>query len=231
MAYFTEERLAKIPSDPLEGLRYICLILEEFSETESDASRGHEDRDIAVEFHSIITAFIEAHELPYTFDALPDDPNSVVLLTCQQGAFLRKELERGVTERLGRTLRARFTAHFSAVEGFTLTEGDIQEINDLVAQLRTAITASENLQPPHKQRVLRKLESLQSEIHKKVSDFDRLTGAVFEVLVVAKKVGEAGEPWVRMAKGLLEIVWRSQAQSFGLPSSAQMYLLSNDKKV
>jgi hypothetical protein len=124
-------------------------------------------------------------------------------------------------------LRARFSAHFSQTEGFQLTDGDIAEIDDLIGRLRNAIGASEDLEPKHKQRVLKKLESLQGEIHKKMSDFDRIAGAVCEVLVVAKKVGEAGEPWVRMAKELLEVIWRSQAHFFELRSSAKMDLLKD----
>ena len=140
-----------------------------------------------------------------------------------------EQLQLQLASRVGQISRARFAARFSTADTYVLTDGDIEEINKRVAELRQSISASEALEPKHKQRVLGRLEALQREIHKRVSDFDRVVGTVCDVLVVAKKVGEAAEPWVRMAKNILEIVWRSQAQSFQLPSSAKMDLLKEEK--
>lgn len=143
---------------------------------------------------------------------------------------LHDGIELKLTSRVGEISRARFASRFGGADVYLLTDGDIVEINALISQLRDAISVSSDLEPKHKQRVLRRLEALQREIHKRVSDFERVVGTICNVLVVAKKVGEAAEPWVKIAKSVLEIVWRSQAQSFQLPSSSKMDLLKTDEK-
>lgn len=111
---------------------------------------------------------------------------------------------------------------------YEFAEGDIQTVQSLLNDLRDLITASEGLEDEHKQRILTRLEKLQSELHKKVSDLDRFWGLVGDAGVMAKKLGNDAKPIVDRIKELSNIVWKTQSKAEELPDDSQNPLLEND---
>ena len=107
---------------------------------------------------------------------------------------------------------------------FEFSEGDLKRIQKLVNELRDLISATEELEQKHKQRVLRKLEKLQSELHKKIRDLDLFYGTIIELSVTARIVGENFKPVVDRIRELVGIVWPVQARAFELPSDAPFEL-------
>lgn len=124
--------------------------------------------------------------------------------------------------RLAQTIGTGFFYEFS--------DGDLEKIQELVNDLRHHITKSEDFDPKHKQRLLRRLESIQKEIHKKVSDLDRFWGLVGDAGVVLGKFGENAKPIVDRIKEIAEIVWRTQARAEELPSGSSFPLLATSSR-
>lgn len=87
------------------------------------------------------------------------------------------------------------------------------------------ISGSNKLEDDHQRRLLAKLEKLQSELHKKVSDLDRFWGLLGEAGVVSGKLGRDAKPIVDRIREIAEIVWRTQARSEQLPSASEFPLL------
>lgn len=113
---------------------------------------------------------------------------------------------------------------------YEFSDGDLEKIQELVNDLRHHITKSEDFDPKHKQRLLRRLEAIQKEIHKKVSDLDRFWGLVGEIGVVTGKFGSDSKPIVDRIKEIAQIVWRTQARAEELPSGASFPLLGSSAK-
>ena len=61
---------------------------------------------------------------------------------------------------------------------YEFSSGDIDKIQNLINLLREEITKAKFIEDNHKQRLLKRLEKTQSEIHKKVSDLDRFWGLI-----------------------------------------------------
>lgn len=95
--------------------------------------------------------------------------------------------------------------------------------------MRDNLDALTALEPEHKARLLKRLERLQSELHKRVSDLDRFWGMVGDAGVIFGKLGNDAKPIVDRVKEISEIVWRTQARTEELPSDSPSPLLEHDK--
>lgn len=107
---------------------------------------------------------------------------------------------------------------------YEFSEGDLTRIQTLVNELRDLIVASEELEERHKRRVLGRLEKLQSELHKKVSDLSWFWGEIIEASLAAKIIGENAKPIVDRIREIVGIVWPVEARAFDLPSDTPFKL-------
>lgn len=99
-----------------------------------------------------------------------------------------------------------------------------------INELRDLISGSEVIEENHKQRLLKRLERLQSELHKKMSDLDRFWGFVGDAGVVMGKFGEDAKPFTDRIKDIMNIVWRTQARAEELESgSPNPFLKQNNE--
>jgi hypothetical protein len=74
---------------------------------------------------------------------------------------------------------------------------------------------------------LKRLESLQAEMHKRVSDLDRFWGLIGDAGVVLGKFGKDAKPFVDRIRDIADIVWRTQSRAEELPSGTSSPLLEN----
>ncbi len=102
---------------------------------------------------------------------------------------------------------------------YEFSEGDLRRIQVLVNELRDLISGSEELQASHKRRILSRLEKLQSELHKTVSDVDRIYGSLIELSITAGIIGENLKPITERIREIIGIVWPVQTRAFDLPSN------------
>ena len=104
---------------------------------------------------------------------------------------------------------------------YEFSQGDLERIQVLVNELRSQISESLALESGHKRRLTKRLERLQSELHKRVSDLDRFWGLVGDAGVVLGKLGKDARPIVERTRELAEIVWKTQVRSEELPSDLE----------
>ena len=124
-------------------------------------------------------------------------------------------------------LRNRFRVSLGAGFVYEFSQGDLELIQGLINQLRELIGATENFEKEHRQRLLRRLERLQTEIHKKVSDLDRFWGLIGDAGVVVGKLGNDAKPIVDRIREIADIVWRTQSRAEELPSGTKLPQLEN----
>ncbi len=103
---------------------------------------------------------------------------------------------------------------------YEFTEGDLKKIQALINELRDEIGNSDLFKDneSHRDRILRRLEQLQQELHKKMSNLDRFWGFMGEAGVMIGKFGKDAKPFVDRIRELAEITWRTQAQAEQLES-------------
>jgi len=108
---------------------------------------------------------------------------------------------------------------------YEFTEGDLNRAQELINELRGEISSSNLFEDEHRQRLLRRLEKLQSELHKKMRDVDRIWGLIGDAGIVIGKFGEDAKPFVDRIKELSQIAWRTQSHKEELPSDSKNPML------
>jgi hypothetical protein len=126
--------------------------------------------------------------------------------------------------------REKYAKIFGTTFVYQFSDGDLKRIQQLINELRDEITKSELFDAKHKQRILKKLEGLQSELHKKMSSLDRLWGLIGEAGVALGKFGQDAKPLVDRIREISQITWRTQARAEELPSGTTLPLLSEGKQ-
>jgi hypothetical protein len=115
---------------------------------------------------------------------------------------------------------AQFAKRLGTSFAYEFSEGDLNKVQTNINELRDLISDSEIIEDNHKQRLLKRLERLQSELHKKMSDLDRFWGFVGDAGVVMGKLGKDAKPFTDRIKDVMSIVWRTQARAEELESGA-----------
>jgi hypothetical protein len=104
----------------------------------------------------------------------------------------------------------------------------LRRIQGLINEIRERIANNQELEADHKRRLLKKLENLQCELHKRVSDLDRFWGLLGDAGVVLGKLGNDAKPIVDRVKEIAQIVWRTQARTEELSTDSPNPMLGHD---
>ena len=120
------------------------------------------------------------------------------------------------------SLRSRFRVSLAAGFAYEFSQGDLDRVQELINELRELIANTTDLEREHQQRLLRRLERLQSEMHKKLSDLDRFWGLIGDAGVVLGKIGTDAKPFVDRVREIADIVWQTQSRAEELPSGTKL---------
>ena len=228
---FTEKFLEELKSEPFDGtVQVIKIARDNFIES----MEGWTDHDysILLETFALISEIIDSKLLNIT------QPNFTISGKKEQDCFAINQylssLEQYCVSESSKlkieSYRSHFKASLSAGFCYEFSQGDLERIQTLINETRILIANSTGLEKDHQRRLLARLEKLQSEIHKKTSDLDRLWGLIGDAGVVLGKLGNDAKPIVDRVKEIADIVWQTQSRAEELPSGTQIPMLSDKSK-
>ena len=228
--HFDEEFLKSLPEEPFSAIRKIC---EKYSDVFSKLSDTSTRYPLIVEFYALIAAYSEANGLGIN---VPKVEGEYPVDAKQAGDFV-EHLQSETSREMGKSAFQRYKDSFATGLGgvfhYEFSKGDLDNIQELLNKLRDLISESQELGEDHKHRLLKKLERLQSELHKKVSDLDRFWGFFIDASIVVGLMGENAKPMVDVIKKIVGIIWPTQTRAYELPSDFPFKLLGqaeDDKK-
>lgn len=224
---FSEEFLVDLKNDPIEGtIRLIKTARKDF-----DYARGWDDNDyqILLEAYALIIEIVESQLLNIRhpkFEISGDKSTDCRLIN----SYLTS-LENYCTTESSKlkveSLRSHFKTSLGSGFSYEFSQGDLERVQLLINQIRELISKTNGLEKDHQRRLLSRLEKLQSEMHKKVSDLDRFWGLIGDAGVVLGKLGKDAKPIVDRIKEVADIVWQTQSRAEELPSGTQIPMLEN----
>jgi hypothetical protein len=191
-AFFPARLLQSLPSDNMEALAALCGEFERFDGHARQLPDHHGDY---VEALSVLRGFAIARETKLeSFPEIgPQRHQNITNIT----AFFNRLRDMVRTELSGRYSRGYFetkteeyVALFSRVAVYEFSEEDFRRVHELVRELRDLIRSSSLITDEHKRRLLRRLEAMHAELHKKTSDIDRFWGFIGEAGIAMRKFGE-----------------------------------------
>jgi hypothetical protein len=105
---------------------------------------------------------------------------------------------------------------------YRISEGDVQRLQELINELRSGIQYATTIPSQHRARLLSRLEKLQIELHKQMSNLDSFWGFIIDIGSAARRFGEDMKPIVDRCCEVLEIVWAAQARADELPTGTAL---------
>lgn len=219
---YSDQFIESIPQNPIYSIKEACKqALQEVSDLNNHWTTS--------ELEALEEADVLLEELQAA-DILPTNytkPRSAGVSREERARSIRDELI-SVVENLERLQleekRERLASRFRAVIGVSFTyefsDGDLNRVQTLLNELRQLISETEQFEPSHQQRVLSRLENLQKELHKKVSDLDRFWGLVGDAGVMLEKLGNNAKPIVDRIREVTTIVWKTQGRAEQLSSNS-----------
>lgn len=223
---FTDDDYIKIlPDDPHAAARQICSDFDQFNADAKKRGLATAQYDRYIKALSLLQAICEVNKIKTPKVPLDASKVNAIEQVVQLFADMRLIFDKTEAAFALDNYRSLLADKLSKSFAYELTDGDIEKIQQLINQLRECIQEAE-LDDEHKARLFRRLERLQSELHKRLSDLDRFWGLIGDASVVLAKLGENAKPIVDRVREIAEIVWNAQTRSIGLPSSTPLKMLS-----
>lgn len=216
-------------SDPFAALE---LVFEEF-DVLVDTMGGSINLDMQTDFVqclALASAVMNKFQINPNYNEieLSDNAERNIQQIIQRFNDLKNSIRgRFATKNYGDYLE-KFEAELGTGFFYELSDDDISDIQEHINILRSMISETELLDDDHRHRLLGRLEKLQAELHKRVSDYDRYYGMAVEIYVLAKKYGEGMSQILNEFKEILRIVFRSHSEREQLPAGEELPLLPTD---
>jgi len=221
MPLYTDDFLESLPDQTWLGLKQICDHFLTFDNSLEDFQRA-DNYDSYLEALALVESYTEARGLNFNRKPPIGTADKTIDLIRSSIFGLCRTVETKLAEITLEEAKERFKDHLNGAFLYEFSDGDLKRIQDILDLLRCEISASTSVEESHKQRILEKLEKLQSELHKKESNLDKYFGIAGEILALVRKSGDAALPWAKCVKEILSIVWQAQLRFYELPSSLPM---------
>lgn len=127
-----------------------------------------------------------------------------------------------------KSISDKYTGLFKNEFMYHFSDNEVDKIQELINILREEISKSTLFEEEHQQRLLKRLEKLQAEIHKKMSDLDRFWGLVGDAGVAIGKFGKDAKPIVDRIRELTDVVWGAQRRAEKLPDNSSNPLIDSE---
>jgi hypothetical protein len=232
-----EDFLRSLSDDGLIALKQVCdafqpLVFETRRQPRVEPKAGV---DAYLEFYSLLRAIVKTHGIGLPEKGIEGDDYHIQQTIVEAFRQAQAHAHTAITKREAgekiQMLEDHFKLFISKPFAYEFTEDDIAKIQKNINALRELIGGSEQIDQNHKQRLLKRLERLQQELHKKISDLDRFWGLIGDASVVLKKLGEDATPLVEHVKSIMEIIWRAQTKAHSLPEGTKFPLISDGKDI
>lgn len=227
---FTEDFIDSLKDDPVSGTIALCERVTQETQPDTSSSWSSEDYLVLQEAYALLVEVMESKLLSVNINP-PQILGKGGREECQNIYSWIMAVKTWCTAEESKlrvaSLRNRFRVSLGAGFAYEFSQGDLDRVQDLINQLRGIIAATEHFEREHQQRLLRRLERLQAEMHKKVSDLDRFWGLIGDAGVVVGKLGTDAKPIVDRIREIADIVWQTQSRTEELPSGTKLPQLEN----
>jgi hypothetical protein len=191
-AFFPPKLLQGLPSDNMEALAALCGEFERFDGHARQLPEHHGDY---VEALSILRGFAIARDtklesFPEISPQRHQNVSNITSYFTRLRDLVRTELSGRYSRGYFATKTEEYVALFTRVSVYEFSETEFKRVHDLVRELRDLIRGSTLITEEHKRRLLRRLEAMHAELHKKTSDIDRFWGFIGEAGIAMRKFGE-----------------------------------------
>lgn len=230
--------VANLPDDPWEALAQVCSrFIEWFKPIEGNTQFDQHGR--IVDAYALLRALISRHKehlkgIPDSYTVhgnREDDVNTIVAQFNSINKKAHQVLGNRSAAQHYRASSERYEAMLGCELRIEFHDDEINQLQNLINELRDAISGCESLEANHKYRLLRRLECLQKELHKEVSNLDSMWMFIGDAAFVLGQAAKDGKPIFELVREIMGIARIAMARTHGLPPGAIQDFLLEDKSV
>ena len=225
---FNEEFVDSLKDDPVKGVIEICRIAFD-AIPEHSHDWGESEYEALAEAYALIEGMIETGLIQIEIGKF--EISGELSSDCSYIHQYLVEINRYFTSEASKLRMQYLKSHFKTSLGagfcYEFSQGDLERIQVLINQLRDLIAASSYFEKEHQQRLLKRLEKLQSEMHKRISDLDRFWGLIGDAGVALGNFGKDAKPFVDLIKEITKMVWQAESRAEELPSGTPIPLIES----
>ncbi len=210
-----------LPDDPVEAIHTICQAVKGFYANSNEEQDQSHYKDYLKAF-GVLKAINETYNMGIAVPSLPTGKDNHLKFLADFSGKLASQLDSVVANNIIKNSQDQYLIKIGRTFSYEFSQGDLNRIQTLVNELRENISNSDLYGENHKERILKKLESLQQELHKKVANLDKFWGLIGEAGVVLGKFGNDAKPLVDRIREIAQITWRTQARAEELPSNTPL---------
>ncbi len=221
-----DEFVANLPADPLLALKCIADECSKIEIVKSGDNINISEKQL-IQFLALAIAIIRKYSVKIGFgppEMTSEGPSNIANIRDYFQKLERTTDQLGAQNLLQTSLSA-YERELNVGFHYEFSDGEIERLQSLITELRNAITGAAYLDEDHRRRLLARLEKLQGELHKRVSDLDVFLGVVVQIGAVAKRFGEDAKPLVDRAREIGEIVAGVFRRAEKLPPGPEFPLL------
>ncbi|MEZ8077861.1 MULTISPECIES: hypothetical protein [Vibrio] len=230
--FFDDDFIARVDEEPTLGLNDACQkVLNRIDEIDPASDWSDYEHEFLWETSTFISMIISHYELAINIQ-LPASTSSIQHNCGALFSYVQSVAEETKAHAIDLKIdsyKNRYQGMFKSSFAYEFSQGDLERVQLLINELREQISGLDLLQESHKQRLLRRLEKLQSELHKRVSDLDRFWGLIGDAGVVMGKLGKDAKPIVDRIREIAQISWNTQARTEELPSNSPNPMLDSSE--
>ncbi len=227
---FDDEFVSQLPDDDVDACLQIAARFREFEASSRKKNMSPSDLyNRYLEIHGFLLSYIDARSPKVSLKAPSFQINRDVpavreaIKTIERSA--KQDAEKRDQQRTFEVARDHYPSLLPGTFAYEFLESDYNRIQELVGELRTLTTESIQIDPQHKRRMLKRIEKLQQELNKKMSNLDLFWGFLGEAGVALGKFGEDVKPLTDRICEILSIAARTEARANGLPAGKRTPLL------
>jgi hypothetical protein len=223
--------LQAVQDNPMEGAIAVCKHALGIADAAEDWDEP--THEVLLEACAVILSLGD-HELISHFNSPPTLEGHMGSVCNSMQQFLRNtqaDMVGQTSAKKMEALKKGFAVSLANGFGYEFTEGDLSRLQALINELRGMLQADTKLDDGHKRRLLKRLEALQKELHKKVSDVTNFYALLGDAGVAIGKLGEDAKPFVDRIREIAQIGWKAQARAEELPGSADNPLLGQENEL
>ncbi|WP_282875803.1 hypothetical protein [Pseudomonas peli] len=215
--------LEQISENPISGVVKLCAYIRAMNDQHQEWS--DDLIDLILQAFAALEVLISEEQVSVDTE-LPDVwQDSPIDMAAKALGFIHA-IEQELTQQAStiklNDYRQKFSNLLSKRPAYEFTEGDIEQIQEHVNQLRKLLQAATDLDEGHRARMLKRLEGFQSELHKKMSDLTKFFGFMGDMGVAMRKLGQDAKPIVDRYEQIIRAGWQAEARSAGLPHDSEM---------
>lgn len=230
--------VANLPDDRWEALAQVCSrFIEWFKPIEGNTQ--FDQHGLIVDAYALLRTLISHHKehlkgIPDSYTVHGNREDDVNTIVAQFNSINKKAHEvlgnRSAAQHFA-VSSERYEAMLAGELRIEFHDDEIKQLQVLINELRDAISGCESLEANHKYRLLRRLERLQTELHKEVSNLDSMWMFIGDAAFVLGQAAEDAKPIFGGIRAIMKIARIAMGRTHGLPAGAIQDFLLEDKKV